>query len=257
MQTPIVILHVWGASVKSHDKLKLLLEQKGISVFVFDLPGFGSEPAPSSAWSVDDYVEWVLIKIEKELDSRFRGSDKIESANNGNKIILFGHSFGGRIAIKMAAKYPEKLAGLILCDAAGITPRPKAKINLFARLSKVGKIIFSLPILNYVEPIAKKIIYFLVGAKDYSRLQDPAMKEVFKKVVEENLMPYLGKISLPTLIVWGKQDKMTPVSDAYVIKEKIRGSKLEILENIGHSPHLECPEKISGIIMKFIRSLGK
>ena len=235
MNIPIVILHGWGASAKSYEKLKLLLEQKGISVFVFDLPGFGNEPSPPEAWAVDDYMEWVKERIRQ-----------------AEKIVLFGHSFGGRIAIKFAAKYPEKLAGLILCDAAGITPRPKVKINLFGIMSKVGKIIFSWPILKYFQPIVRKIEYFLAGSRDYYYLQDPIMKDTFRKVVEEDLTPHLDKIKIPTLITWGKKDKMTPVSDAYIMNKKIAGSKLEVLERAGHSPHLECPEKLAKIIENFL-----
>jgi pimeloyl-ACP methyl ester carboxylesterase len=243
----LVILHGWGASAKSYDKLKPLLEQKGISVFVFDLPGFGNEAVPKEAWDVDDYAEWTRVKIERELDSRFYGND-----NSERKIILFGHSFGGRIAIKLAARYSEKIEKLILCDAAGITPRPKVKINLFAQLSKVGKIIFSLPILNIIKPIAKKGIYFLVGARDYSRLENPVMKDIFRKVVDEDLTFCLANIKSKTLIIWGKDDKETLVLDAYAMNGKITGSKLEILENTGHSPHLECPEKLAEIIKGFI-----
>ncbi len=233
----MIILHGWGASAKSYDKLKPLLEQKGISVFVFDLPGFGNESAPESAWSVDDYGNWV--------------ENKIKGSGIG-KFVLYGHSFGGRIAIKFAAKYPEKLAGLVLCDAAGITPRPKAKISIFCAMSKIGKIIFSLPILRYFQPIVRKIEYFLAGSRDYYYLQNPIMKEVFKKVISEDLTEYLDKINKPTLIVWGKNDKMTPVSDAYSMNDKIEGSELVVLNDVGHSPHLECPQALADIIGSFV-----
>jgi len=261
MKTPFVILHGWGASAKSYDKLKPLLEQKGISVFVFDLPGFGNEPAPKSAWSVSDYVEWVNMKVKEDLDSCLRRNDKKEGGNdkkegggvnNINKIVLFGHSFGGRIAIKFAAKYPEKLAGLILCDAAGITPRPKVKITIFSVLSRSGKLVFSLPILKYLQPVVRKIEYFLAGSRDYYYLQNPIMKNVFNNVINENLIAYLDKIIAATLIIWGKNDKMTPVSDAHVMHEKIKGSKLEILEDVGHSPHLENPEVLADKIYDFL-----
>jgi len=249
MNIPVVILHGWGASAKSYDKLKPLLEeQKGISVFVFDLPGFGSEPAPKDAWSVDDYVEWVSKWLEKNV--KIHPSPPLQKEG----VVLFGHSFGGRIVIKLAAKYPDKLAGLILCDAAGITPRPKTKITIFGLLSKTGKIVFSLPILKYFQPIVRKIEYFLAGSRDYYYLQEPIMKETFKKIIEEDLTPYLEKINVPTLIILGKKDKMTPISDARTMHNKIKNSELEILEGIGHSPHLECPKKLSDIIVKFISS---
>lgn len=235
MAIPLVILHGWGASARSFDKIKGLLEQKGISVFVFDLPGFGSELAPKEAWSVDDYVEWARKRIENE-----------------GKIILFGHSFGGRIAIKFAAKYPEKLAGLILCDAAGVTPRPKIKIAVFNFLSKIGNAIFSLPFLKFLQPLARKFVYWLSGERDYYYLKKSVMQKTFRLVIEENLRPHLTEIHVPTLIVWGEKDRMTPLNDAYTIHNGIAGSKMEILKNIGHNPHLECPEKLAEIIGSFL-----
>jgi pimeloyl-ACP methyl ester carboxylesterase len=237
MQISLIILHGWGASAKSYEKIKPLLEQKGISVFVFDLPGFGGEPAPDSAWSIDDYADWVAKKLQES------GKDKF---------ILFGHSFGGRIAIKLAARQPIGMQKLILCDAAGVTPRPKIKINFFALLSKTGKIIFSLPLLKYFQPIVRKIEYFLAGSRDYYYLQNPIMKGVFKKVIEEDLTKFLSRIKVPTLIVWGGKDRMTPVSDARLMHDKIGGSKLRILDEVGHSPHLECPEKLADVINNFI-----
>jgi pimeloyl-ACP methyl ester carboxylesterase len=263
MEYPIVILHGWGATTKSYDRLKPLLEEGGHSVVVFDLPGFGNEPAPPKGWSVDDYAEWVMEKIKKELDSRWSlprsdlrgGNDKAEGGNdNDRKIILFGHSFGGRIAIKIAAERSEGLAGLVLCDAAGVTPRPKIKIALFNFLSKIGNAIFSLPLLNILQPLARKFVYWLSGERDYYYLQGGVMQKTFRKVVGEDLTSYLPKIHTPTLVVWGGKDKMTPLGDAYIIHRGIVGSKLEILGNIGHNPHREVPEKLADIVDKFIKT---
>lgn len=275
MRYPLVILHGWGASARSYDKLKPLLEQKGISVFVFALPGFGEAKPPDEAWSVADYADYVKAWIGQNVSSchpefisgsieqeSLGGNEMLKQVENkfsaskqydkNREFILYGHSFGGRIAIKLAARQIEGLKGLILCDAAGVTPRPKFKIAVFKFLSQTGKLFFSLPILKYFQPLVRKIEYFLAGSRDYYYLQSAVMKETFKKVIEEDLALHLGKISVPTLIIWGKKDKMTPVSDAYIMKREIANSQLEVLEGVGHSPHLECPEKLSKIIESFI-----
>jgi len=271
MAYPLVILHGWGASTKSYDKLKPLLEQKGISVFVFDLPGFGNEPAPGEVWGVDNYADWVEKKIGEKIHSLLRqgyegqASPSFEPASlvidsqltrkesKKEGFILYGHSFGGRIAIKLAARQMEGMKALVLCDAAGVTPRPKSKITFFGLLSRSGKMVFSLPMLKYFQPLVRKIEYFLAGSRDYYYLQSEVMKGIFRKVIEEDLTSYLAKIKLPVLIVWGRKDKLTPVSDARILNEGIAGSLLEILEETGHSPHLERPEELAVIIEKFIK----
>jgi pimeloyl-ACP methyl ester carboxylesterase len=248
MAYPLVILHGWGASIKSYDKLKPLLEQKGISVFVFDLPGFGNEPAPGEVWGVDNYADWV----EKKIGEKIHPSSPLQKEGEKEGFILYGHSFGGRIAIKLAARQMEGIKALVLCDAAGVTPRPKSKITLFSMLSQGGKLIFSLPLLKYFQPLVRKIEYFLAGSRDYYYLQSEVMKGIFRKVIEEDLTSYLAKIKLPVLIVWGRKDKLTPVSDARILNEGISGSLLEILEETGHSPHLESSQALADIICRFI-----
>lgn len=239
MPKNIVILHGWGRGAKSFSLVQELLERKNYSVHIFDLPGFGVVPPPPRPWSVSDYVDFVLKFVESQ---------------NLNKFYLFGHSFGGRIGIKLAASRSEKLAGLILCDAAGVTPRPKAKIAVFGFFSKIGNWIFSFPILSIFRETTRRFAYFLSGERDYYFLQNEVMRETFKKTINEDLTPYLEKIEVPTLSIWGKRDKMTPVSDAYIIKENIKSSRLEILEGVGHSPHIESPEALVDAVDKFIKN---
>lgn len=238
MGQSILILHGWGSCAKNWAKVKELLEAQGYKVLVPDLPGFGLTPPPATAWNIDNYVEWVKDFCEKQ---------------NLSQIFLLGHSFGGGIAIKFAAKYPEKLKGLILCSVARITKRKSLKNFLFLIFAKTGNIIFSLPLLNKLKSLSRRAIYKLAGSRDYLLAQG-LMKETMKKTISEDLKPYLPKISVKTLIIWGDKDKNTPLSDAYLIKEKISNSVLEIFSNITHNPHREVPEKLAEAIREFITS---
>jgi len=234
----ILILHGWQSSKEKWEKVEQEVEKAGIKVIAPDLPGFKKENELERPWNLDDYVEWTRKFIRE---------------NTSGQIFLLGHSFGGRVAIKFAVKYPEKLSGLVLISAAGITSRPKAKISVFLILSKVGHLIFSLPILKFFQPLAKKFIYFLAGGKDYYSIQNQFMKQTFKNIISENLNDLLLKIKTTTLIIWGEKDKMTPLQDAYVMNKKIKNSKLEILKNIQHLPYLESPELLSEKITDFIQ----
>ncbi len=234
----IVLLHGWGRGAKSFLAVKELLENQGHKVHCFDLPGFGVVGPPPSPWAVDDYAGFVRDFIKRKGLRDF---------------YLFGHSFGGRIGIKLAAQDPELLKGLILCDAAGITPRPQAKVSVFKLFSRIGNWIFSFPVLAAFRGVARRFVYWLSGEQDYYFLQNDVMRETFRRVIEEQLNEYLAKIKAPTLIIWGKLDRMTPIADAHTIHRSIPGSRLEILDGVGHSPHVEATEKLAALIDDFIK----
>lgn len=158
------------------------------------------------------------------------GGFKIES----KKIILIGHSFGGRIAIKYAEKYPEDLEKLVLTGAAGIKHPLTAKQKLFFYSSKAGKKVFSLPVLKSGEKYARKILYELVREKDYASAS-PRMKEVMKNILAEDLTDGLDKITVPALLIWGRKDRSAPIQDGDLMHKEITDSKLFIIENANHS----------------------
>ena len=98
----------------------------------------------------------------------------------------------------------------------------------------------------------RDLFLFAISNTDYAKASK-VMKETMKRVLEEDLFMYLSGIKTKTLIVWGKKDELVPVEHAYVFKEEIKDSQLEIISNIGHSPHLKVPEKLSNIILYFLK----
>ena len=233
----LLILHGWGSNALRWQRVKKLLEEKGIEVLILDLPGFGVTLSPQKAWSRDDYISWILQKVKEK---------------NWEKFNLLGHSFGGGLAVKIAATFPERIEKLILLSPA-IIQRKSIKTHLFYYISYLGKRVFSLPGFKILYPLAEKLIYKLAGTKDYY-VADGMMKETMKKIGEEEpLEMILGRIKIPTLILWGKKDDVLPVKDAYYIKEKIKDSELKIIPKAKHSPHREAPEELAGIIVQFIK----
>jgi len=230
----LVLLHGWQSSKERWQRVKEEIKKGGIKVIVPDLPGFKKETELKRPWGLDDYVEWV----------------KRSFFINEDQFFLLGHSFGGRIAIKFAIKYPEKLSGLILVSAAGIKPKRNPLVSIFVPIFK--KLSF-LPGYRFF----RKIFYrFVLKKTDYVNLKG-VMKETFKKVINEDLTPLLSKIKVPTLIIWGEKDKITPLSDAFLMKKEIKNSKLEILKDIGHAPHLKDPKSLSQKILDFIEQNTK
>lgn len=242
----ILILHGWGSSLKSWLRVQEFLTARGYKVIIPDLPGFGKSDPPSLSWTIDDYIEWLKNFVQKINEIQPKPI---------KQFFLLGHSFGGRIAIKFAVKYPEKLSSLILYGAAGITPRPKIRITIFSFISQIGNLIFSFPLLKPFRNLAKKFIYFFAQTKDYQFIQAPTLKGTFKKTIKENLTSYLNQIEVPTLIIWGKNDKITPLKDAYLIKKEIKNSTLEIIPDLGHSINLQAPEKLAETIFNWFKKV--
>ena len=228
----ILILHGWGSCAKRWQKVKEILTEQGLKVIVPDLPGFGENPSPSQPWSVDDYMEWV-----KKFSQGF------------SPFFLLGHSFGARIAIKFAVKYPEKISGLILCGAPAIKDKLNIKHITIRALAKFSSKFSFFPFYQFFRKIFYK---YILRKTDYLKTQG-IMKETFKKVIAEDSLPYLCQIKTKTLIIWGEKDDYVSVKLAPIIKNKIPNSDLKIFPEIGHSPHIECPEKLCEIILDFLK----
>jgi pimeloyl-ACP methyl ester carboxylesterase len=234
---PLLILHGWGGSSDSWIRAQELLAEEGFKVVVPDFPGFGKTKTPKKPWGLKDYSDFVFNLAEKTKLQNF---------------FLLGHSFGGRIATKFAVLYPEKIKSLILCDSAGIKQKWGLKERLIFQLAKIGNALFTPKPLIRFKDKARSLFYIFLRHKDYVKANG-TMKETIKKIFEEDLLPELPRVKPPTLIIWGEKDKLVPVGYAFVFKEKIKNSKLEILPKIGHSPHLEVPKKLSEIILNFLK----
>lgn len=232
----ILVLHGWGGSSDSWMETQKILSQE-YRVVIPDLPGFGKSAPPANPWGVGDYMDFVL-KFTQRL--------------NLEKFFLIGHSFGGRISIKFTGKYPERVKSLILCDSAGIKPKPGLKTIIIFWLARTGNAVFTPRIFKRFKDSVRNLFYVLIRNRDYAKANG-VMKETIKRVLSEDLLLELSDIKKKTLIVWGEVDRMVPLKYAYIFKEKIEGARLETLPKIGHSPHLEVPRKFSEIILKFIK----
>jgi pimeloyl-ACP methyl ester carboxylesterase len=236
---PVVLLHGWGVNSDKYIETAKQLSIEGCqySIFLPDLPGFGKSDDPPEAWGVDNYAG--LVK-------------KISDVLGLKKIILIGHSFGGRIAIKFSVKYPQMLEALILTGAAGIKHSPTIKQKIFFILAKTGKAVFALPLVNRLEKPAQRLLYRAAREKDYYQAQG-IVRETFKKVIDEDLSPCLEKIKIPTLLIWGRNDHSTPVADGRLMSLKIINCKLKIVDEANHSLPYQIPEKFAKIVMEFIK----
>ena len=235
---PFLILHGWGGSSNSWVNVQKILANQGYKIIVPDLPGFGKTSSPETPWGVKDYTNFVLGFVDK-LDLK--------------RIILLGHSFGGRMAIKFSHLYPEKVESLVLCASAGVKIPPTFLQKVIYIVARAGNFLFSPKLLRRLKDVARNFFYTIIRQRDYKRAKG-TMRETFKKIVADDLVLDLPEIKARTLIVWGEKDRAVPTEAAHLIKEKVPNSVLELIPGVTHTPNLEAPEKLSAVILNFLKS---
>lgn len=234
----IVLLHGWGANITLFENLINLLSKK-YTVVAMDMPGFGKSQEPPSAWCVDDYVQFIID---------FLADYKAE------KIIFLGHSFGGRVTIKMCNRkdLPFKVDKAILVDSAGILPPKSNKKSFRTYYYKLGKAILSNVLVRKIFPNALESFRKKMGSADYAAAS-PLMRQVLVKVVNEDLEPLLTGIKCSTLLVWGVNDTATPLSDGEKMEKLIPDAGLVKLENAGHYSFLEQQFLFNRVMCSFLK----
>lgn len=233
----VVLLHGWGSNIKLFANLIDLLSAK-YTVVAMDMPGFGESEEPKTPWCVDDYVQFV-IDFLKDYDTK--------------EVTLLGHSFGGRVIIKMHSResLPFKVKKVILVDSAGIMPPKSNKKSWRTRYYKMGKAVLSTKLLQKLAPDALENFRKKMGSADYAAAS-PMMRQVMVKVVNEDLEPYLPNIKCPTLLVWGVNDTATPISDGEKMEKLIPDAGLVRLENAGHYSFLEQQFTFNRVMCSFM-----
>ncbi len=221
---PMVVLHGWGSKSDRWEKVAEELIKRNLQIIIPDLPGFGQSQEPGQAWSLDGYVGWV-----KEF------CDKLPELNNG--FYLLGHSFGGTLAAKFTIKYNQNVKKLFLVAASCVRTVTFSKKAMMS-ISRLFKVFYFFP---FYETFRKYFYKFILRKSDYPYVSG-IMKEIYLKVIEEDLSQKLLFIKVPTTIIWGDKDDWTPIEYAHIINGKIPHSKLIVIPGAGHNLHVHSPE---------------
>ena len=228
--TAVVFLHGWGSSKEAWQGIEAQLKTSGQAILLLDLPGFGASPLSKRDLSIADYAALVAGFVKKQGLA---------------KVSIVGHSFGGRIGIKLAARYPQLVAKLVLVDSAGFAMGSKQK-KIYAMAARLVRPVFKPAFMAGL----RKSIYQALGAEDY--LATPALQKTFIKAVGEDLAEDMKKIACPTLVVFGEKDTDTPVEFGERMHKLIAGSELRVLAGAGHYSFLDKPEEFSLLLKGFI-----
>lgn len=221
MKKPVLyIIHGWTYTVAPWAKTIALLEKQGIKVEMLNVPGLTS---PSKkVWTIEEYVAWADRKIP-------------------DGAVALGHSNGGRILLNLCSEKPDKLKHLILLDAAGVY-ETSSKRDVARTLSKRLRFLKKIPGLT-------KVWHKVTGASDYDHAPDN-MKQTLSNMLESDKKLNLSKITVPTSILWGAADTVTPPRQAEVMHEKIKDSTLEIHRGWTHAPYISHPTELAKSIFR-------
>jgi pimeloyl-ACP methyl ester carboxylesterase len=212
----IILLHGWGHSIESMRPLGELLSQSA-QVHLIDLPGFGKSPKPTEDWDTVGYANRIYQYLE---------DNKIQSAD------LLGHSFGGRVSIRLASRHPERVRSVVLINSGGLkrtlTGKKKIRAQLIGFLSKTIKQIDKLTSAGLFQS------WFVprFGSADYKNAGP--LRNILVKTVTEDVSEDAAKITSPTFILWGELDQETPVESGQRLHALIQNSQLVILPGKDH-----------------------
>ena len=213
----VIFLHGWGGGINSFKGTFTYLS-KFYRCINLEFPGFGNSETPAKPYTIYDYAERIR---------EFIGFLKPA----GGSVTLVGHSFGGRVALILAAEYPALIENVVLIDAAGLKPRRGLKYFYRKTKFNFAKLLVRLKI-KKAETLCK------YGSPDYRALSG-IMKKTFVNVVGERLNTLAHKIRRPVLLVWGGKDKDTPLYMARYFKRHIQNSRLVIFKGAGHYSYID------------------
>jgi pimeloyl-ACP methyl ester carboxylesterase len=223
---PVLLLHGWGTSSESLSGVAKALADV-FEVYAIDLPGFGWSAAPPDTW-VHAFMDRAAIPVASVL----------------------GHSFGGRVALALAARAPDRVRRLVLVASAGIRARRGLGYHLKVGAAKIARRLLSRRTLGRCGARVLEGIAARVGSRDWRTAG--SMRGTLVKVVNEDLTRALGSILAPTLIVWGDQDLEIGRRAMDVMANGIRGSRLEVIPGAGHFPFLDTPDLFADLVRAFL-----
>ncbi|HEV8714354.1 MAG TPA: alpha/beta hydrolase [Candidatus Binatia bacterium] len=234
---PLVVLHSVEGSLGWRSYHRQLAQH--FTVYAPTLPGFGPSERPAWLETFPDLARfslWLLQELQLE------------------KVSLLGNFIGGWLAAEMAVMSPQILDRLVLVDAAGIQPIQGEITDIFLHGHEGTRNLI------YFDPQQTPEYQELFGRKPtaeereiQAQNQETAIRYCWKPYMYDRSLPWLlPRIRVPTLIVWGREDRLVPLECGELYRQAIPGARLEVINRCGTSPPLEKPEQFSALVRDFL-----
>jgi pimeloyl-ACP methyl ester carboxylesterase len=219
---PVLALHGWGGNARSFWPVAERLSAQSYQVHLLDLPGFGQSELPPQTWGVGDYVRFIVTYLNTA------GLDRVS---------VLGHSFGGRIALVLAADHPARVHKMVLANSAGLRTAPSLKQR--ARGFWAGIVRKTLDTLGLKTWRAHLQESYNRRYASQDFLTAGPLRDTFLRVIQEDLTPFAQRVQAPTLLIWGDQDADTPLWQGQKLEQLIPDAGLVVFKGAGHFSYLE------------------
>jgi pimeloyl-ACP methyl ester carboxylesterase len=226
-----------------------------------DLLGHGQSAKPRGDYSLGAFAVWLRDLLDELGISR---------------ATVIGQSLGGGVAMQFVYQHPDYCQRLVLISSGGLGPDVGWTLRVLSApgAELILPAIAPRPVLTVGNKVRSWIsatgIQSPRGAeiwRAYSSLSDAETRQAFLRTLRSVVDPRGQAVSalnrlhltaeLPTMVIWGDQDRIIPVEHGYALHEARPGSRLEVLEGVGHFPHVERPSEVVDLIDDFINSTGQ
>jgi pimeloyl-ACP methyl ester carboxylesterase len=226
----VLALHGWAHTHADFDPV--LGGEHPLPAVALDLPGFGASPPPPEAWTTPAYAE-LVAEVAEEL-----------TAAAGTPPVVLGHSFGGKVAVRLAARHPDLVRGLVLTGVPllrlGPRPTPPVRFRLARSLHRVG-------LVSDARMEAARQRY---GSSDYRAAQG-VMRQVLVANLAETYDEDLAALRCPVALVWGDDDTAAPLAVAEEVAARVPGATLTVCPGAGHL----TPTTVPGALRRAVEEL--
>jgi pimeloyl-ACP methyl ester carboxylesterase len=238
--TPVLLLHAWGESRGSFDRLLPLLPTT-LRAMAVDQRGHGDAEKPSAGYALAEFADDVVA---------FMDAIELSSA------VLLGSSSGGYVAQQVAATHPRRVAGLVLVGSPRtLQGRPSFadEVDQLSDPMDPSWVRASLAWFPQFHPVSESYVEDRV--RDGVRLPAHVWRETFNGLLEATPPTDIASITSPTLIVWGERDDLLSREQEEELAGAIPRSQLVVYENTGHLVLWEQPERVARDLTTFVESL--
>ncbi len=235
----LLLLHGWGCSVQHFQPIAQDLS-KDYRVTVIDFPAHGASGRPPEPWGVPEFAACVKDLMEQ------LGIAPCD---------IIAHSFGGRVALWLAANEPQMVSRLVLTGGAGLkkpqTAEQKKRNEEYKKKKETLLGLTKLPLVGGMAQKSLKALQEKYGSPDYNALDDE-MKKTFVKVVNQDLTPLLPSVQASTLLIWGENDTETPLWMGQKMEQEIKDAGLVIFEGDDHFAYLHQWQRFVTVVRAFL-----